>query len=173
MRLADLTWLARYQQTYHKVIADPWACCQEVPHQPEFRALWLERFLHTIHQWHSQLKRRYSNFYLAIWLHEPTAEGFCHSRLMVAVAERSRYYESLFSDAQEMPLPLEYLTVPGIETLTWRAYPREALFTPDEYAQAASWVSNKPHTRGVSKQGKSCIRVQFGWEWVGQIPAPG
>ncbi|MDB5270762.1 MAG: hypothetical protein JWP58_3802 [Hymenobacter sp.] len=76
MRLVDLTWLSRYQQTYHQVIADPWLSHEAVTQKPAFRALWVERFLRTFPQWHAQLKSRYPTFYLAIWLYKPTVEDF-------------------------------------------------------------------------------------------------
>ena len=88
LRLVDLEWLARFQQTYHNVLTAPWDGCEEVPQKQEFRALWVARFLQIFPHWHAQLKRRYPTFYLAIWLYEPTDEAFCQSRIVVAVNER-------------------------------------------------------------------------------------
>ena len=59
MRLVDLIWLARHQQTYHQVVADPWLSHEQVPQQQAFRALWVERFVRTFPHWHAQLKSRY------------------------------------------------------------------------------------------------------------------
>jgi len=168
MRGGVLTWLTRYQATYFKVIADPWACCKEVPRQPEFRAFWVEHFVRTLPQWHAQVKNKYPAFYLAIWLYEPTAEDFCHSRIQVAVNERRLRYENAFVDAQDVPLPLEYLAVPGIKTLDWRAYARLASYTPEDFKQAGPELANKPHELGKTAQGEPCIIVQFGWVWVGK-----
>jgi hypothetical protein len=167
MGLGSLEWLTHFQQTYHKVIADPWANCNKVPQKPEFRALWVKRFLCTFPYWQTQLRRRYSDFYLAIWLYEPTAEDFCESRLMVAVNERTLFYKNYFGAAEDIPLPAEYLALPGIETLNWQAYPRLGSFSPEEF-EAANWLANKPYKLGVTEQGESCIIVHFGWRWVGQ-----
>lgn len=171
MRLADLEWLAGFQQTYHKVVADPWANCKEVPQKQEFRVLWINRFLRTFPHWQAELRRRYSDFYLAIWLHEPTAEDFCHTRLVVAVDERKLFYENYFGVPEDIPLPAEYLAIPGIETLNWQAYPRLGSYTPEEFEEAATWVANRPHKSGVTEQGEPCITVHFGWCWVGQACA--
>lgn len=146
MQLVDLTWLARFQQTFLTVIADPWLSCQEVPRKQEFRALWVERFVRTFPHWHAQLESKYSAFYLAIELYEPTAEQFCQSRLGVAVNERRLLYENRFGVAQDRLLPSEYLAVPGIETLDWRAYARwSSPYTPEEFEQAGTRLASRPH----------------------------
>lgn len=169
MQLVNLTWLARYQQTFLTVIANPWVSCEEVPRQQEFRALWLERLLRTFPHWHAQLKSGYSAFYLAVELYEPTAERFCLSRLAVAVNERRLLYENRLGVAQDIPLPLEYLAVPGIETLDWRAYAHwSSGYTPEEFKQAGPELANMPHRLGETKQGEPCVIVQLGWVWVGQ-----
>lgn len=168
MRGGVLTWLARYQATYFNVIADPWACCKEVPRQPAFRAFWVAHFVRTLHHWHAQVQKEYPAFYLAIWLYAPTAEDFCHSRIQVAVKERRLRYENVFVEAQEVPLPLEYLAVPGIETVDWQAYAQLVSYTPEDFEQAGPKVTNKPCKQGKTGQGEPCILVQFGWVWVGQ-----
>lgn len=168
MRQVDVTWLANYQQTYHNVIAHPWQSCRYVPRKQEFRTLWVARFARTFPHWNAQLKSKYSAFYLAIWLYEPAAEDFCHSRIMVAVNERRLLYENRFGVAQDVPLPSEYLAVPGIEALDWRAYARLASYTPEEFEEAGPELANRPHKPGETKQGEPCIIVQFGWVWVGQ-----
>lgn len=168
MRLVDLEWLARFQQTYHNVLTAPWDGCEEVPRKQEFRALWVARFLQTFPHWHAQLKRRYPAFYLAIWLYEPTDEAFCQSRIMVAVNERRLLYENLFEAAQDVPLPVEYMVVPGMETLHWQAHPQVFRYTPEEFAQAGPRLANKPYRLGETNQGEPCLFVQVGWVWVGQ-----
>jgi hypothetical protein len=168
LRLANDIWLARHQQTGFKVIADPWLSCKEVPRKQEFRALWVERFVRTLPHWHAQLKDRYSAFYLAIHLHEPTPESFCESRLRAAVNERRLLYENLFGVAQDLPLPAEYRAVPGIEALDWRAYARLASYTPEEFEQAGPELATRPHSLEATAQGDACVIVQFGWVWVGQ-----
>ena len=168
MRPVDLTWLAHSQQTYHKVIAHPWLSCKYVPRKQEFRALWLARFVQTLPYWYAQLKRKYSAFYLAIELYEPTAEDFCQSRLMVAVNERRLLHENLFGVAQDMPLPVEYMAVPGIETLDWRAYAQQCSYTHEEFERAGTRLANRPHRQVETVQGESSIIVHFGWVWVGQ-----
>lgn len=169
MRLVDLTWLALCQQTYHQILADPWLSHEEVPRKQEFRALWVERFLRTFSHWHTQLKRRYPSFYLAIWLYEPTVEDFRQSRLMVAVNERRLLYENRFGVAQDIPLPLEYVAVPGIEGLDWLAYARQRSYTPKEFEQAGPELANRPHKHAETEQGEPSIIVHFGWIWVGQV----
>jgi hypothetical protein len=168
MRLVDDTWLARHQQTALNVIADPWLSCKEVPRKQEFRALWVERFVRALPHWHAQLKSKYAAFYLAIELYEPTAEDFCQSRLGVAVNERRLIYENRFGIAQDRPLPVEYLAVPEIEALEWRAYARLASYTPEEFEQASNELVTRPHKLAETAQGKPCVMVHFGWVWVGQ-----
>ena len=172
MRVVDLTWLARYQQTYHNVIADPWLSHEDVPRKQAFRALWVERFVRTFPHWHAQLKSRYPTFYLAIWLYEPTAEDFRHSRIMVAVNERRLLYENSFGVVRDRPLPLEYAAVPGIETLDWKAYARQHSYTPEEFEQAGPELANRPHQHGETEQDQPSIIVHFGWIWVGQARNP-
>jgi hypothetical protein len=168
LRLGDDSWLARHQQTGFKVIADPWLSYKKVPRKQEFRALWVERFVRTFPHWHTQLKSRYSAFYLAIELYEPTAEAFCESRLWAAVNERRLLYENRLGVAQDLPLPAEYRAVPGIETLDWRAYARLASYTPEEFEQAGPELATRPHSLGATAQGEACVIVPFGWVWVGQ-----
>ena len=168
LRLVDLEWLTRFQQTYHNVLADPWTSYKKVPQKQGFRALWVARFLQTFPHWCVQLKSRYPTFYLAVWLYEPTAEYFWQSRIMVAVNERRLLYENHFGAAQDIPLPVEYVAVPGIETLHWQAHPQVLRYTPEEYTQAGPSLANKPHTLGETKQGEPCLFVQVGWVWVGQ-----
>lgn len=170
LRLVDLEWLARFQQTYHTVLTGPWAGCKEVPRKLEFRALWVARFLRTFPHWHAQLAGRYPTFYLAIWLYEPTDEAFCQSRIMVAVNERRLLYENLFDAAQAIPLPVEYMAVPGMKTLHWQAHPQVLRYTPEAFAQAGPRLANKPYKLGETKQGEPCLFVQVGWVWVGQAP---
>lgn len=170
LRLVDNTWLARHQQAALNVIADPWLSCKEVPRKQEFRALWVERFVRTLPHWHAQLKSRYSTFYLAIHLHEPTPEHFCESRIRAAVNERRLLYENIFGVAQDRPLPLEYLAVPGIDTLDWRAYANwSSSYTLEEFEQAGTSLSTKPHKRVETEWGEPGIIVLLGWVWVGQV----
>jgi hypothetical protein len=171
MRLVDLTWLARFQQTFLTVTAAPWASCREVPRQQMFRALWVQRLLHTLLHWHAQLKHRYPTFYLAIQLHEPTPDRFCQSRLVAAVNERRRLYENAYGDAQDTPLPAEYASMPGIDALEWRAYIKwSSPYSREEFAQAGTWLANTPHKAGSTDQGTPCIFVELGLVWVGQAP---
>jgi hypothetical protein len=171
LRLVDLTWLARFQQTFLTVTADPWASCQEVPRYQAFRALWVQRLLHTFPHWRAHLKRRYPTFYLAIQLHEPTPSQFCQSRLVAAVNERRWLYENAYGVAQDIPLPTEYATIPGIEALEWRTYIKwSSPYSLEEFAQAGTWLANIPHKGGVTNQGEPCIFVQLGLVWVGQVP---
>ena len=170
MRLVDLTWLTRFQQTFLTVTADPWASCQEVPRYQAFRALWVQRLLYTFPHWHAQLKHRYPTFYLAIQLHEPTPDRFCQSRLAAAVNERRRLYENTYGVAQDIPLPAEYATIPGIEALEWQAYIKwSSSYSLEEFAQA-TLLANTPHKAGSTDQGEPCIFVQLGLVWVGQAP---
>jgi hypothetical protein len=169
MRLVDFIWLARHQQTFLSVKFDPWLSPEAIPRQQEFRALWLARFLQILPHWYAQLKRTYPVFYLAIELYEPTVEEFWHSRLAVAVNERRRLYENYLGDKQDMPLPQEYLAVPGIDAFNWQAYARLACYTPEEFEQFGPELAAKPSKLGKTKQGEPCIIVQWGWVWVGQI----
>jgi hypothetical protein len=90
---------------------------------------------------------------------------------VAAVNERRWLYENAYGVAQDIPLPTEYATIPGIEALEWRTYIKwSSPYSLEEFAQAGTWLANIPHKGGLTNQGEPCIFVQLGLVWVGQVP---
>jgi hypothetical protein len=167
--LLDKTRLTGFQVDYQQLGLAPWYTHQKPP--TRFRQLWVGRLVRDFYHWQVQLKERYSDFYLAVWLFEPR---FGHSQLVTAIEERKAHYEQLFmhwAGARVHPsreLPPEYQALPGVLDLHWTSYPDVELLLPDEFAEQRAWVAKKPHWPGETVDGEPYIAVQVGWVWVGQ-----
>ena len=92
------------------------------------------------------------------------------SQLDAAIHEKQRYFESRFRlEGEAVPLPPEYLSLPGASQLSWKCYAEIDAFDPDEFAEHYAWFKKKPHWSAQTADGNDCVVVQTGYLWVGQM----
>ncbi|MGI4875645.1 MAG: hypothetical protein ACRYFX_31195 [Janthinobacterium lividum] len=118
-------------------------------------------------QWQAQLTEHCPDAYLAIYLYDPR---FGKSMLFATNDDKRIYYKH--RSAEDVPLPLEYQTLPGANELCWTAHKELDIITPEDFAQFRSWYSKKPHWKTKDSNGEAIFIVQTGWVWVGQSPTP-
>ena len=165
----NISRITTYRIDYQRLGVHPWYDHQKPP--VRFRQLWLARLVADFYCWQTQLRQRYSSFYLAVWLHEPR---FGQSELVAAVADRQRHYETLFGDDQAFrtvpprALPPEYSAIPGVSGLHWTAYADIEALLPEEFAERGAWALNRPHWECKTLEGEPYFAIQIGWIWVGQ-----
>ena len=156
------------RRDYQKLGLAPWAVNEKPP--LVIRKLWTERLIADFHYWYGTLAAQYADFYLAVWLYEPE---FGRSQLVAGIKEQRAWYESVFDNpVTNMPLPTEYLTLPGAAQLQWTARAEIAVFWSDEFAGLPARIRNKPHRTAETADGQPIFVVQIGIVWVGQLPHP-
>ena len=164
----DVDYFQQQHRDYQKLGLAPWAVNEKPP--LIIRKLWIERLIADFHHWHRTLVAQYADFYLAVWLYEPE---FGRSQLVAGIEEQQAWYEGVFDyPATNLPLPIEYQTLPGVDQLRWTARPEIAVFWPDEFTGLSPQLRNKPHRRAETAAGQPIFVVQIGIVWVGQRPHP-
>ena len=143
---------------------NPWAVNGKPPVQ--IRKLWVGRLVANYKEWHKQMLARYTDFYLAIWIFDPT---FGESEVVVAVENLIDRYKGRFGEVLELPLPPEYQSLPAIDDLTWTAKEYVTVYTPEDFAEMGRWASRKPHWPVDGDDSEPLVLVQLGVVWVGQI----
>ena len=130
------------------------------------RKLWVSRLVADYKEWHKQMAARYNEFYLAVWIFDPT---FGESEVVVAIEEKMDGYAERHGDVLALPLPPEYQSLPGIHDLQWTAHEYLMPYLPDDFAQMRKWAARKPHWPAEDSNGDPLVVVQLGVVWVGQI----
>ncbi|MFD1467272.1 hypothetical protein ACFQ48_03470 [Hymenobacter caeli] len=120
-----------------------------------------------LQQWREQLTPLYPDLYLAIWLHDIR---FGLSKVTAAIERLKTVYEQRLPEAQPVPLPIEYQSLPGVADLIWTAHAEIDVLSPKEFAESGKWGSRRRHWSAVDDDGEECIVVQIGWIWVGRVP---
>jgi len=159
----DPDYFAEAHRDTHKLGLYPWAVNQKPPQA--IRQLWVARLVADFHAWHQKLAAQYADFYLAVWVYEPE---FGRSQLVAGIKERQTWYEGIFGEDLEKPLPVEYQSLPGIAELRWTARPEFMTYWPDEFAELGNWVATKPHWEVEGDDGQPFFAVQIGCVWVGR-----
>jgi hypothetical protein len=130
------------------------------------RKLWVSRLVANYREWYKQMMVRYDDFYLAVWIFDPT---FGESEVVVAIEEKMDGYAERHGEVLELPLPPEYQSLPGVDDLTWTAKEYVTAYTPKGFAEMGRWASRKPHWPTEGDDGEQLVLVQLGVVWVGQI----
>lgn len=161
--------LQRYTYDYDKLGLGPWHWHHQQPPQ-RVRQLAARHLLTTFLDWQHQLRAQPKPFYLAIWLVGPE---FAHSsQVVTGIGERQARYGGMFGepDSTGPPLPPEYQQLPGAGQLTWTTHPwyvgLEAFDLPHGWP---AWALTKPHYVHHLEGAGTCLMVQTGWVWVGQV----
>jgi hypothetical protein len=158
----DTDWLEQHHYDYEKLGLAPWYVTDKPPFA--IRKLWLSKLVADYQQWRVQLRRQYSDFYLAVWLFEP---DFGDSQLVAGIKEQ--HYEGLFGEPLNLPLPSEYQSLPGITNLQWNARANITVFDAEDFATLGLWAANRPHRPVEGTNGELLVAVQVGVVWVGQM----
>ncbi|GAB3852816.1 hypothetical protein GCM10028822_20950 [Hymenobacter terrigena] len=130
------------------------------------RKLWVSQLVANYKEWHKQIVTRYDDFYLAVWIYDPT---FGESQVVAAIQERMDGYAEMHGEILDLPLPVEYRSLPGINDLQWTAREYLTVDYPEYFAQLGAWGRRKPHWPVVDSNGDTLIIIQLGVVWVGQI----
>ena len=156
--------ISKLHYDYAHLGLSPWRVNGKPP--VAIRKLWVSRLLADYKEWHKQMVARYDEFYLAVWIFDPT---FGESEVVVAIEEKVDGYAGRHGDVLDLPLPPEYQALLGIHDLQWTA--KEYLTTdyPEYFAELGAWGKRKPHWPGVDSNGEPIIIMQLGVVWVGQI----
>jgi hypothetical protein len=160
----NLPFIAEYHYDYDQLGLAPWTVHGRPP--VAFRRLWAERLLADLRQWREQLTPLYPDLYLAIYLYNVR---FGKSEVVAATGKRKAYYEQSLGDAQPIPLPTEYQSLPGVAELTWTAHAEVDVFSPEEFAELGRWGTRHRHWRATTTEDDDCIVVQTGDVWVGRV----
>jgi hypothetical protein len=141
----------------------PWRVNGKPP--VSIRKLWVSHLVANYSEWYEQMATRYDDFYLAVWLFDPT---FGESQVVAAIGERMDGYAEMHGDMLELPLPPEYQSLPRINDLRWTAHKYLMPYWPDDFAAMGKWAARKPHWPGKDSNGDPLVVVQLGIVWVGQ-----
>lgn len=158
--------IEKYQYTSAQLGLSPWSVHGKPP--LAFRKLWVSRLVADFHQWHQELSFSHPDAYLAVWLYEPR---FGKSQVSAATNRMKIRYEEIFDEADaeaDMPLPIEYQSLPGVAALRWTCHAELESFWPDEFVECGAWASSKPHWEYQTPDGETYVAVQVGWVWVGK-----
>ena len=161
----DIDFLRQTHRDSEKLGLAPWAVNEKPPLL--IRQLWVEKLVADFQNFHQQLAAHYADFYLALWLYEPE---FGRSQLVAGVEEKQAWYEGLWDETLDVPLPDYYQTIPGVAALHWTARPEVVSYWADEFAELPARIRQKPHQAFVTPAGEDFFEVQIGWVWVGQWP---
>lgn len=141
----------------------PWHVNDKPP--VAIRKLWVSRLVADYKEWRKQIVSQYTNFYLAVWIFDPT---FGESEVVVAVGNMINRYEGRFGETLALPLPPEYQSLSGINDLQWTAKEYVTVYSPEDFAEMGQWAARKPHWPVDGDDGEPLILVQLGVVWVGQ-----
>lgn len=130
------------------------------------RKLWVSRLIVDYKEWHKQMVARYADFYLAVWIFDPT---FGESEVVVAVEKMIDRYDGRFGEVLDLPLPPEYRPLPGIYDLQWTTKEYIMAYSPEDFAEMGRWGAKKPHWSAENISGEPIVVVKLGIVWVGQI----
>ena len=117
-------------------------------------------------EWHKQMVARYTDFYLAVWIFDPT---FGESEVVVAIEKKVDSCAGRHGDVLDLPLPLEYQSLPEVYDLQWTAKKYLTVCSPKDFAEMGKWAARKPHCSTEGSEGEPLIIVQLGVVWVGRI----
>lgn len=143
---------------------NPWRVNGKPP--VAIRKLWVMRLVADYKEWHKQMVARYTDFYLAVWIFDPT---FGESEVVVAIEKKVDSYAGRHGDVLDLPLPLEYQSLPGVHDLQWTAKEYLTVCSPEDFAEMGKWAARKPNWSIEGSDGEPLIIVQLGVVWVGQI----
>lgn len=156
--------IRKYHYDYAHLGLSPWRVNGKPP--VAIRKLWVSRLVADYKEWHRQMVTRYTNFYLAVCVFDPT---FGESEVVVAVENMMEHYAERHGDVLDLPLPPEYQSLPGIHDLQWTAKQYLTVYSPEEFTEMGRWGRNKPHWPAVNSNDKPLIIVQLGVVWIGQV----
>ena len=156
--------LQKYHYDYAHLGLSPWRVNGKPP--VAIRKLWVSRLVVDYKEWHQQMVARYEDFYLAVWILDPT---FGESEVVVAIEEKTDRYAGRFGEVVDLPLPPEYRSLPGINDLRWIAKEYVTVYSLEDFIEMGKWASRKPHWPVEGSDGEPLVLVQLGVVWVGQV----
>jgi len=134
----DLESLYHFHYHFIKLQLDPWN--RLVKRNPPFwfRHRVLQTLFKVAKAWQEQVQALDAPCYLAIWIFHPC---FYQSQVVVAIDERVDWYEGVFPEAQEQPMPADlYGLAPAqVQALTWKVGIDPA-YEEDEATGAVTWI---------------------------------
>ena len=156
--------LEKHHYDYAHLGLAPWRVNGKPP--VAIRKLWVSRLVADYKEWHKQMVNRYTDFYLAVWIFDPT---FGESEVVVAIEEKVDRYDGRFGEVLDLPLPSEYQSLAGIDDLRWTAREYVMVYSPEGFEEMGKWALRKPHWPVEGSDGEPLVLVQLGIVWVGQI----
>ena len=156
--------LSKQHYDYVHLGLSPWRVNGKPP--VTIRKLWVSRLVADYKEWHKQMASRYNDFYLAVWIFDPT---FGESEVVAAIEKKKDGYANRFGEILDLPLPPEYQALLGIHDLQWTAKEYVTVYSPEDFVEMGRWASRKRHWPVEGGDGEPLFLIQLGVVWVGQI----
>ena len=108
-RQVDFSILEKHHYYYCKAKIDPWSnLYYDVPYPSAFSKQLFSHLLTIYSLWESQLKNRYQNFYLSIWIYD---NRFIVSIVVAAIGDRMPHYRQMLDEQKtSVPFPIHLFT---------------------------------------------------------------
>lgn len=158
--------LAKQHYEYDGLGLAPWHVHEKPPYP--IRRLWVAHLVAGFFSWHQSLQQYEHDYFLAVRIKEP---DFADSRLTLGIGEWIARYGRYREPEEMLPFPQEYRSIPGVNDLQWTThrvgYDCTLEYFQDDWAMGMKFRHYWPFT---AEDGTAMVRVQTGWEWVGQLP---